>query len=108
MADKYFLKSGLTKTQVYNLTNAFNPFSFQLPPIRQCVFTHYRNSYWLDFLYSSYSWRVYISAWAGGCCMKVQKQLYDCDSDTSIRCKQETVFVPFQYLIDNDFLRKAV
>ncbi|HJA72252.1 MAG TPA: hypothetical protein IAA07_11885 [Candidatus Lachnoclostridium stercoravium] len=108
MADKYFFKSGLTKTQVYNMASTFNPFGFQLPSIRKCIFKHYRNAYWLNFQYDDYDWRVYVSSCAGGCFIKFQKYLYDWDSGASVRCKRETVFIPFQYLVDNDFLRKAV
>ena len=108
MADKYFFKSGLTKTQVYNMASIFNPFGFQLPPIRKCIFKHYRNAYWLNFQYDDYDWRVYVSSCAGGCSIKFQKYLYDWDSGASVRCKRETVFIPFHYLVDNDFLRKVV
>ena len=96
---RYCLKSGLTKTRIYEMVCEYNPYGFTLPSLRNCTFQHRRDSYWLRFDLSGSRWEVYFTIWAGEARIFV--------SGSMIRISRKYASVPFDYLRDNDFLREA-
>ncbi len=103
---RYCLKSGLTKTRIYEMVCEYNPYGFTLPSLRNCTFQHRRDSYWLRFDLSGSRWEVYFTIWAGEARIFVSEQI-ESDSGSMIRISRKYASVPFDYLRDNDFLRKA-
>ena len=83
---RYCLKSGLTKTRIYEMVCEYNPYGFTLPSLR--------------------NWEVYFTIWAGEARIFVSEQI-ESDSGSMIRISRKYASVPFDYLRDNDFLREA-
>lgn len=102
---RYCLKSGLTKTRIYEMVCEYNPYGFALPSLRHCTFQHHRNSYWLRFDASGSRWEVYFCSWAGSGRLMFSKII---ESDNSLTVwRGKCISVPFEYLRDNGFLREA-
>lgn len=57
----YMLKSGLSKTVVYQVVRNYIPSDIIFPPLQNCDFRKSRNLYWLSFYCGSYGWEISFS-----------------------------------------------
>ena len=103
----YRLKSGITKTAIYNAVLLHDTGSVSLPPLRKCDFRKYRHSYWLEFYQDGYHWEVFFTQWDGRVVYSVTRYEY---ADDGSCLRYETLSfqsIPFEYLQEHDMLREV-
>ncbi len=70
---EYTLKSGLSKTVIYNTIVDHNDTGIRLPPMRLCTFNRRRNKYFLVFDQIDCTWSVSLFQWDGSICYQFTK-----------------------------------
>lgn len=104
---KYKLKSGLTKTKVYEIVNENLPEGIELPPVRKCGFKKNGNSYWLTWLGDFVSYRVYFSTVMGWVQVRTERTVYD---DWGLKVSTDTVgasYLTLDYCLNKGLLREV-
>ena len=104
----YTLKSGLSKTMIHQVVSEF--VSIELPPVRQCEFRRFRNTYNLsthdvDGVYYEIHFRV----WGGYARIYVSRFEYIPEDDRYFeQCLDgSAAVVPFEYLQEHGLLREV-
>lgn len=103
---KYYLKSGLSKTALYNIIKDFS--EIELPPVRKCEFRKFRASYWMDFqsLNGNY-FRCSFMTCGGVSSISLEQVDWLEGSDSHQTFDSMVIDVPFQYLLDHGYLREV-
>jgi len=105
----YILKSGLSKSVIYNAVVDNGNIDIIMPPMRYCTFRRVRNCYYLGFDQTGCSWKVSIfQRWNDTvqCCFikgeYAEGQEGFCCIDSFPPC-----VLPFDYLLKHQMLRKV-
>lgn len=103
----YCLKSGLSKTKIYNVIRQYDTSGIPLPSIRKCEFSHRRDNYWFTWYHNNAEWKVYFSVFHGECTFTTLRYPDRGWMEFNTGERFSTVVVPFEYLRDNGFLREV-
>ena len=102
----YMLKSGLSKSVIYNAVQDHDTSGTVLPSLRKCEFRKYRNSYWLSFYDGTYSWEILLCQFSGSVCFRFTRCEY-LDNDVNHYTPCSLLSVPFEYCLEHGMLREA-
>lgn len=101
------LKSGLSKTAVYQIIVDHNTGAVELPSIRKCSFTKCRASYWFDYFDCGYRYHLYFTTWGGQALLRFERldydEIEDCYNQEILFCRN----VSFDYLLEHELLREV-
>lgn len=103
----YRLKSGLTKSKVYEIVSENLPEGIDLPPVRKCGFKKSGNSYWLTWLGDFVSYSVYFSTIMGWVQVRTDRTDYD---DWGLKVSTNTVastYLTVDYCLTKELLREV-
>ncbi len=104
---RYMLKSGLTKTAVYQVVRDYIPSDIILPSLRKCHFRKSRNLYWLSFYSGSYGWEISFSQFDGRVRLRIERSEYLWEEGRNLYTRYPLVYVSFPYLLEHGMLRQV-